>query len=104
MMPAVSQRPRRASLPTQLTSFVGRARELAEVATRLGEHRLVTLTGAGGVGKTRLALEVATRVLAGYADGVWAVELAPLADPAYVPREVATQLGIEARRGELLPA
>jgi predicted ATPase/DNA-binding CsgD family transcriptional regulator len=94
-MPVVILDPRRHNLPAQLTSFVGRARELAEVSERLGEHRLVTLTGAGGVGKTRLALEAAERIRAGYRDGVWVVEIAPLADPAQVPREVAARLGIE---------
>jgi transcriptional regulator with XRE-family HTH domain len=65
----------RHNLPAQLTSFVGRARELTEVAARLAEHRLVSLTGPGGVGKTRLALEAAARSRASYPDGVWAVQL-----------------------------
>ena len=90
--------PARRNLPVQLTSFVGREAELAEVAGLLGEHRLVTLTGAGGIGKTRLALEAAAA--ADPPDGVWAVELAPLADPAQVAREVAGALGLEPPRGE----
>jgi predicted ATPase/DNA-binding CsgD family transcriptional regulator len=88
---------RRHNLPTHLTSFVGRRREVAEVAARLGEHRLVTLTGAGGVGKTRLSFEVAAEIESGYPDGVWTVELAPVTDPARVPIEVAARLGIELR-------
>jgi non-specific serine/threonine protein kinase len=88
---------RRHNLPTQLTSFVGRARESAEVIARLGEHRLVTLTGAGGIGKTRQALEAAAGVLADHADGVWLVELAPVTDAARVPPEVAARLAIELR-------
>jgi len=72
-----------------LSSFVGRERELADVQARLAGARLVTLTGAGGCGKTRLALEVAQAVLGRYPDGVWLVELAALADPALVPQTVA---------------
>jgi predicted ATPase/DNA-binding CsgD family transcriptional regulator len=85
-------------LPVQLTSFVGREAELAEVARLLAQHRLLTLTGAGGIGKTRLALEAAAAVDA--PDGVWAVELASVADPARVAREVAAALGLEPPRGE----
>jgi predicted ATPase/DNA-binding CsgD family transcriptional regulator len=88
----------RHSLPVQLTSFVGREAELAEVARLLGLHRLLTLTGAGGIGKTRLALEVAAE--SGAPDGVWAVELASVADPARVAAEVAAALGLEPPRGE----
>ena len=72
---------RRASgdnLPAQLTSFVGRESELAEVRALVAQSRLVTLTGVGGVGKTRLALEVAVAVRDRFDDGVWLVELAPL--------------------------
>src|SRR5438132_9667297 len=82
------------NLPLQLTSFVGRKREMADVKRLLGTARLLTLTGAGGAGKTRLALEVAAEVLAGYPDGVWLVELAPLADAALVPQAVASVLGV----------
>jgi predicted ATPase len=83
------------NLPAQLTHFVGREREVAEVRRLLGAHRLLTLTGAGGVGKTRLAIEVGLALVAGeagtaaFADGVWLAELAPLADAALVPRAVA---------------
>src|SRR5437867_4408786 len=74
------------NLPAQLSSFVGREREIAEVRRLLGATRLLTLTGPGGVGKTRLALRAAEEALAAYPDGVWLVELAALADPALVPQ------------------
>ena len=69
------------NLPLQLTSFVGREHEIAEVERLLAGTRLLTLTGSGGAGKTRLALEVAGGLLREFADGVWLVELAPLSDP-----------------------
>jgi predicted ATPase/class 3 adenylate cyclase len=84
---------RRSNLPAQLTSFVGRERELAEVASLLGRHRLVTLIGTGGTGKTRLMLESAGRVGDRFPDGTWLAELAPLGDPAQVASEVARALG-----------
>jgi non-specific serine/threonine protein kinase len=77
------------NLPVQLTTFVGRRWEIAEVCARLDRARLVTLTGVGGVGKSRLALEVAATLKERYADGVWLVELAGLADPNLVPSAVA---------------
>jgi predicted ATPase len=77
-----------------LTSFVGRAGEVGEVAALLDEYRLVTVTGPGGVGKTRLAGEVARLVAARFADGVWLVELAAVQDPVLVPAVVATVLGV----------
>jgi predicted ATPase/class 3 adenylate cyclase/DNA-binding CsgD family transcriptional regulator/tetratricopeptide (TPR) repeat protein len=82
------------NLPVQLTSFVGRESEIEAVSTLLAEHRLVTLTGAGGCGKTRLALQVAPRVADGYADGIWWIDLAPLADPSLVPAALAAVLGV----------
>ena len=82
------------NLPAQLSSFVGRTRELAQIKTLLGETHLLTLTGSGGTGKTRLAIECAGDVLADYADGVWLVELAPVADPANVPDVLAAVLGV----------
>jgi predicted ATPase len=76
------------------TSLIGREAALVEVETALKAHRLVTLTGVGGVGKTRLALEVAARSGTAFSDGVWLIELAPVADPAAVPEAVAAVLGI----------
>ncbi len=93
--PSSSDTARHTNLPTALTSFVGRDWELTEITNLLAESRLVTLTGPGGCGKTRLALEVATRLLEDRADGVWVVELAGLADPTLVPQVVATALGVE---------
>jgi non-specific serine/threonine protein kinase len=83
-----------AHLPTQLTSFIGRESEKDEIVHLLPTARLITLTGVGGCGKTRLALEVAGLVQGQYADGVWLVELASLADPGLVVQAVATTLGI----------
>src|SRR5439155_1706225 len=80
--------------PAQLTSFIGRERETAAVQELLQGTRLLTLTGAGGSGKTRLALEVASRVGAHYSDGVAWVELAPLSNPELVPHHVADALGV----------
>jgi class 3 adenylate cyclase len=74
----------RGNLPLQLSSFVGRERQLSLVVEAMDSARVVTLTGVGGVGKTRLALQVAAEVLPGFADGVWFVELGPIGDPAGV--------------------
>jgi hypothetical protein len=82
------------SLPVQLTSFVGRAAELSRARRLLATTRLLTLTGPGGAGKTRLALAVAERAAADFPDGVTFVALAALTDPALVPAAVATALGI----------
>ncbi|HLO35078.1 MAG TPA: AAA family ATPase, partial [Candidatus Deferrimicrobium sp.] len=84
---------RRSNLPVQLTSFVGREKELAEVAALVARNRLVTLIGTGGTGKTRLMLEAAGLLLDRHADGVWLAELAPLGDPSQIPSEVARALG-----------
>jgi predicted ATPase/class 3 adenylate cyclase len=84
---------RRSNLPVQLTSFVGREKQLAEVVDLIGRHRLVTLIGTGGTGKTRLMLEVAGHLLERYPDGVWLAELAPLGDVSQIPSEVARALG-----------
>jgi predicted ATPase/DNA-binding SARP family transcriptional activator len=85
---------RRQNLPAATTSFVGRATELAELKTIVGRSRLVTLTGVGGVGKTRLGLELA-RCSIGEADGgVWFIDLARLAEPELVPAEVAAALAV----------
>jgi predicted ATPase len=82
------------NLPDQLTTFVGRARELSEVYAALDETRLLTLTGAGGAGKTRLALQLAADVLDRFPDGAWWVELAPLAEPQLVGEALAAALGV----------
>ncbi len=87
------------NLPRPLSSFVGRERECSEVAALLGSCRLVTLCGTGGLGKTRLSIEVARRSLHQFVDGVWFVELAPLQDPALVPQAVATALGLREEAG-----
>src|SRR5215212_8825196 len=84
---------RRSNLPVQLTSFVGRERDLADLRQLVERHRLVTLIGTGGTGKTRLMLEVASRIADRFADGTWLAELAPLRDPAQVTSEVARALG-----------
>jgi predicted ATPase/DNA-binding CsgD family transcriptional regulator len=91
-------------LPGRLTSFVGREREIADIVRLLGEVRLVTLVGAPGVGKTRLALRVAGDVVDTFPEGVWFVELAPLADPSLVPRAVATTLGVREQPGRSMLA
>jgi predicted ATPase/class 3 adenylate cyclase/DNA-binding CsgD family transcriptional regulator len=82
------------NLPQQLSSLVGRENEVAEVAELVRARRLVTLSGVGGVGKTRLALEVGAEVAGEFPDGVWMVELASVGDPASVPAAIATVLGI----------
>jgi predicted ATPase/class 3 adenylate cyclase len=82
------------NLPTLLSPFIGRDRELAEVRDLLRTSRLVTLTGAGGSGKTRLALQAAAEALGIVRDGVWLVDLAPLTEPEQIPVAVATVLGI----------
>lgn len=82
------------NLPIQLTSFVGREKEIQEIKILLEKNRLVTLTGIGGTGKTRLSLQVAAEILDQYKDGVWFVELAPLSDPSLLTRTVAEVLKI----------
>jgi predicted ATPase/class 3 adenylate cyclase len=92
------------NLPAQLTSFIGREREMAEIKRLLTETRLLTLTGAGGFGKTRLSMQVAADLLDTFADGVWLVELAPLFDPVLVPQTVASALGVREEPGHSLLA
>jgi predicted ATPase/class 3 adenylate cyclase/DNA-binding CsgD family transcriptional regulator len=87
------------NLPGQLATFVGRGRELAEVRALAGSSRLVTLTGAGGCGKTRLGLQVAAELLDGSGDGVWLVELAAVTDQDAVAAAMASALGIAGQRG-----
>ena len=88
-----------AGLPLPLTSLVGRGRELSEVTALVATHRLVTLVGAGGVGKTRLAIEVAARAADEFPDGTDLVDLSGVNDPHRVPAVAATALGIEERAG-----
>ena len=87
------------NLRQRTTTFVGRESELTELEATLREHRLVTLTGTGGVGKTRLALEVAGRLAPNFADGVWVIELAAVGDPGSVPDAVAAIFGITQQQG-----
>jgi len=87
---------------THRLSFVGREREVAEIQRLLATTRLLTLTGTGGIGKTRLALQVATELVGSYPDGVWLVELAPLADAALVPQALTTALGVRDQPGRPL--
>jgi predicted ATPase/DNA-binding CsgD family transcriptional regulator len=92
------------NLPAEVTSFVGRRQEIAEVKRLLARSRLVTLTGAGGVGKTRLAVRVAGQLRRAFPDGVWLVSLADLSDPALLPTTVATVLGVQDFSGQGLTA
>ncbi|WP_156689661.1 LuxR family transcriptional regulator [Mycobacterium sp. Marseille-P9652] len=88
-----------AHLPAQLTSFVGRGEQIGDVAATLKENRLVTMTGAGGVGKTRLAVQVAARVADEFPGGAWFVDLAPVANPLLVPLVLARTLGLADQPG-----
>ena len=92
------------NLPIQLTPFIGRAAALAAVQQALAAERLVTLTGSGGTGKTRLALQAAAESLDRFPAGVWAVELAALTDPALLEQTVATVLGVQGEAGQPLEA
>jgi predicted ATPase/class 3 adenylate cyclase len=87
------------NLPQQVTSFIGRERELADVRRLLAKSRLFTLVGVGGIGKTRLSLQAAADAIDDFADGVWFVDLAPLADPQRVPQTVASVLGAKEEAG-----
>jgi predicted ATPase len=82
------------NLPASITTFIGREKEQAEILRLIGTHRLVTLTGSGGVGKTRISLKVGGQILDEYPGGVWLVELAPLSDPELLPQTVASVFGI----------
>ncbi len=87
------------NLPVQLTSFIGREREIRELGSLVGRSRLVTLTGVGGTGKSRLALQVAAEVLHDFPDGAWLTELAPLTDPMRVPDAIAAALNVREQPG-----
>jgi predicted ATPase/class 3 adenylate cyclase len=90
------------NLPVALTSFVGREQEIGQIEQLLTDTRLLTLTGPGGTGKTRMALEVAARSLPRYADGAFFVDLSPIGDAALVPSAVATALGAQPKGDESL--
>ena len=91
------------NLPSRMSSFVGREKEIGQVKQILGKARLATLTGSGGVGKTRLAIRVAEEILGQYPDGVWLVELSSLSDPELVPNAIAAVLEVsEEKEGALL--
>ena len=90
----------RSNLPAELTSFIGREHEVSAVCQRVLDHRLVTLTGAGGVGKTRLALRAARELLAYFPDGIWWVDLAPLTDSTLVLQTVAACFGLSQQPGQ----
>ena len=94
--PALRRQAARHNLPLQLTRFLGRERELHDIRRMLGEARLLTLSGPGGIGKTRLALEAARTLIGTYADGVWVVDLARLEDPSLVPGALAMALELDA--------
>ena len=93
----------RTNLPESTTSFVGRERELVEIKRLLPTTRLLTLVGTGGIGKTRLAQQLAAEVMDAYRDGVWFVDLAPIVDPLRVPSAVAQVLGAREMEGKPLP-
>src|SRR5689334_15648591 len=82
------------NLPAQMTSFIGRERELTEIKEALRAHRLVTLIGSGGAGKSRLSLQVGRALLDQFSDGVWLVELAPVTDPSLVPQTLLATLNL----------
>jgi predicted ATPase/DNA-binding winged helix-turn-helix (wHTH) protein len=93
---------RSGNLPEPLTSFVGRERELVELKRLLSKNRLLTIAGAGGIGKTRLALQLAAEVKDAYRDAVWFIDFAPLDDPALVPNVAAQTLGVQQSAGKSL--
>lgn len=90
------------NLPVQLTNFIGREKEIAHVKEILAHGRLVTLTGVGGSGKTRLALQVAADLLESFPDGIWLIELAALSDPTLVPQTIASVLHVREEQNRTL--
>ncbi len=98
--PTLRSQRRQGNLPAAVSSFIGRDAELDEVTALVGEHRMVTMVGVGGVGKTRLALEAARRVADEFADGAWFVDLAPRRDADGVIEATASSLGVIPEPGE----
>ncbi|MFN8381039.1 MAG: helix-turn-helix domain-containing protein [Anaerolineales bacterium] len=92
--PEPAQSSQRTNLPSHLTSFIGRKKEIPKIKGALSKHRLVTLTGSGGIGKSRLSLQVAADLLNIFPDGVWFVELASLSDPNLLPQTIQNTLGL----------
>jgi len=92
--PLKTQKVKNHNLPVKLTTFIGRERELIEAKKRLNEAKLLTLIGPGGTGKTRLSVQLGGDQLALYPDGVWMIELAPLADPALITQTIASVFGL----------
>jgi len=90
------------NLPINLTSFIGREKEIGDIKASLEKSRLLTLTGPGGTGKTRLSIQVGMHVLSSLENGVWMVELAPLSDPALIPQTVAAVFGLRESPGQIL--
>jgi hypothetical protein len=86
--------------PVQLTNFIGRERETSELRASVENNRLITVTGTGGCGKTRISLHIAKEYLDKFNDGVWFVDLAPLEDPELLPQELATTLSITEEPGK----
>ena len=98
-LPGGHDRARRHNVPAEVSSFIGRETELAEVMRLLSSNRLVTLTGPGGGGKTRLALAAAAELVEVFDDGPWVVELGSLSHPSLVPQALASTLGVRERPG-----
>ena len=84
----------RSNLPVSTSSFIGREKEKDEIVHLIGKSRLVTLTGVGGIGKSRLSVQTASTLLNDFPDGIWLIELAPISDPALVPQTVVNTLGL----------
>ena len=90
------------NLPTNLSSFIGRERELSGIKERLGQSRLLTLIGPGGTGKTRLSLQTGSERLPDFKEGVWLIELAPLSDPVLIMQAIASVFGLRESPGQPL--
>jgi predicted ATPase/class 3 adenylate cyclase len=92
----------RHNLPIQMTSFIGREKEMAEIAKAIRAHRLLTLTGIGGTGKTRLSLQASADLIDEFPDGVWFIQLAPISDASLVPQAVASAWNVREQQGRSL--